>query len=169
MGDGFTADPSSMLGYAAQLGQHAGQVGTADSAASTVINENSGKLGPVTDELTKLGITKTGQLDRAYGALCQPYGIILQNMQQQVETGIQQTMALMSKLAANLRECAHNYQEADRTAETAVKKALSQLDQVAAAPRTGLGNPNSPGLPALPTPPKMPVTPALPDHGRADD
>lgn len=153
MGDGFTADPGSMLGYAAQLGQYAGQVGTANSAANTSINENSGTLGPVTDELTKLGVTKTGHLDRAYGALCQPYGIILQNMQQQVATGIQQTMELMSKLAANLKECAHNYQEADKAAEAAVKKAQSQLDQLGAAPTLG----------------QMPAIPALPDQGGADD
>lgn len=170
MTDGFTVDPGRLLAYAAQLGQLAGEVGVASNAVNTVINENSGKLGPVTDELTKLGITKTGQLDRAYGLICQPFGIELQNMQQKAEKGIEDTMQLLSALAEQLKNCAHQYQEAEHTAAAGIKKAGTRMEDLAPAPevhaQTDSPSPSTPPiLPKLPLPPRMPEIPTLPNQG----
>jgi hypothetical protein len=167
MTDGFAVDPGELLAYAAQLGQLAGQVGVANNAINTVINENSGKLGPVTDELTKLGITRTGQLDRAYGLICQPFGIGLQNMQQQAEKGIEQTMRLISTLAERLRTCAHNYEAADRTAAATIKKAGSGMDKLAPGPQIP-ASARSTIPPNPPLPPRMPEIPTLPNQDGRD-
>lgn len=170
MTDGFTVDPGRLLAYAAQLGQLAGEVGAAGSAVNTVINENSGKLGPVTDELTKLGITKTGQLDRAYGLICQPFGIELQNMQQTAGQGIEHTMQLLSALAERLKNCAHQYQEAEHTASAAIKKAGTGMDDLPPAPeihaQADTSSPSTPLIsPKLPLPPRLPEIPTLPNQG----
>ncbi len=129
MGDGFAADPNAMLAYAGQLGGYGSSIGVADDAANTSINENSRKLGPVTNELRKLGVDKTGQLDGAYGVICQPYGIELQNMQTKAAAGIKDVLQLMTKLASNLRECAKNYAEVDHKEAVEIKKIGSGLDR----------------------------------------
>lgn len=148
MGDGFVADPDAMRAYAAQLAQYINEIGTAAGAAGTVLNENAGKLGPVTDELTKAGITKTGQLDRAYGAICQPYGVQLQNMQQTVGKAVQAAEQLMTRLRTNLQDCASTYHDGELRAVSEMKKPLGDLEHVAPADAPDM--PSVPGFPVAP-------------------
>lgn len=157
MGDGFTADPDAMVGYAGQLGGYTGDLSTANDAANTVRNANSRKLGPVTDELRNLGLDDTGQFDGAYGLLCQPYGMMLQNMQLKAAEGIKSTMELMAALQRNLTESAKQYQETDQRASAAAKKLGHEVERLSAPKLHG-------PLPDLPTTPRIPGEPNGASH-----
>ena len=168
MGDGFTANPDTMLSYAGQLAQYQNEIGVADNAAGTVLNENAGKLGPVTDELTKLGVTRTGQLDRAYGALCQPYGVQLQNMQQPVVRAVSAVAQLMARLRGNLEQCANNYRAADLRATSEIRKPMAELGGLDPVIRINSGAaPATASAPSgtSPVPPEPPKVPGLPGGG----
>ena len=165
MGDGFSADPEQLRSYAQQVDDMAGAVGEGRDAADTIMTTNafSGAQAPGRDFIDKqLGMPDTGRLDMAYGLICQPYGMVLEDMQQQLTDTIGHVIDMMAMLSAGLRQCAEQYTEDDdrnrntlREAGKNVERALiptPNADTSITAPRNDVGRlPQLPKIPEVPT------------------
>ena len=100
MGDGYSADPQRLLAYASTLSGYAASVGQAADAAGEVISDNA-----VHVQVGKL----SGNLDVAFGIICQQVGVALQTVEQASEQAISQIVSMLNTLSVNVGDCARNY------------------------------------------------------------
>lgn len=123
MGDGFIADPTMMREYAGKVGALANQMAEASGAAGTVLNENAVKM-PTVNNAKWARTDLTGQFDGAYGIICQPGGMLMQDIQNQLVKAISGTLGLMQEMQRKLAECATNYQQVDEQNANRLKKVV---------------------------------------------
>lgn len=100
MGDGYTADPQQLLKYATTLSGYAASVGQAAGAAGEVSSDNA-----IHFQVGKV----SGNLDGAFGVVCQPMGYLLQNLEQAAEQSITHIVSMLNTLSTNVKDCAQNY------------------------------------------------------------
>lgn len=121
MGDGFTADPAAMEAYAGEVGGMASDLSLSGAAAGTVMNENSLHLRGKVAGIPYGPIDTTGNFDGAYGIICQPFGAIMQDMQDKAAKSIQYSLELVNQLRRNLEQSAKQYRTADHRQASAFK------------------------------------------------
>lgn len=127
MGDGFTADPQAIRDFANQVAGFANELAQASGAAGTVLSENAVKM-PMINHAKWAQTDATGQFDGAYGLICQPAGMIMQDIQDQLIKSISGTLTLMQQMHGKLNDCARNYQEVDERNAAALKKSAQVVD-----------------------------------------
>jgi hypothetical protein len=140
MGDGFTADPAAMEAYAGEIGGMASDVSLSGAAAGAVMSENSvhvkGKVAGIPYGPTDT----TGNFDGAYGIICQPFGEIMQDMQDKAAKSIQYSLELLNQLQRNLKESAKQYRASEHR-QAVVFKHLTQTPALGGSPSPGQGGP----------------------------
>ena len=140
MGDGFTADPAAMEAYAGEVGGMASDVSLSGDAAGTVMNENSVHLQGKLAGIPYGPMDTTGNFDGAYGIICQPFGTIMQDMQDKAAKSIQHSLELLNQLQRNLKESAKQYRTSEHQ-RARVFKHLTEAPALGGSPAPGKGGP----------------------------
>jgi hypothetical protein len=134
MGDGFTVDPEKLRSYAQRVDSMIGAAGAGRDAADHIMTTNSydvsGDPMRVAREyvLGKVGLHDNGRLDMAYGIICQPAGMLMEDLEQAVTDSIGNTLKMMGKLSAGLRQSATRYTEDDVRGRGLISDAGSGVD-----------------------------------------
>ena len=119
MGDGFTADPDQLRSYAQRVDNMADAIGEGRDAADHIMTTNSVDVsgdpmrGARDWVLSKAGLHDNGKLDLAYGVICQPAGMLMEDIQQAITDSISHVMDMMAALSAGLRQSATQYTQDD--------------------------------------------------------
>lgn len=164
-GDGYTADPDAMRSYSGTLSGYAAGIGEATGAVNEIMTDNSVSVGkdPARSMiLDSVGLSDTGRLDLAYGIICQPAGMLLEDVQQKVADGIGDLANMMNMLSRKVGDAANQYVEREQQAQQALVELQRAIDQAREAPRFG-GPGGMPPTGSLPEPPSFPAVPATPD------
>ena len=117
---GYQAEPGRMLDYAQTVERYASAFADAAGAGTEVTDDNQRTFTAGTNSVT---------LDAAFGLICQPGGLCLQQLEQQANKALNGTLQLLHTLSTNLAANAKAYQGNEGEVSKNLGAVHDRLDQ----------------------------------------
>lgn len=117
---GYHAEPDKMLDYSQQVQAYASSFAQAAGTGSEVTGDN---------QITATVGSTSVNLDGAFGVLCQPGGVYLQQMEQQANQALNNALGMLRTLANRLQANAKAYQGNEGEVSKNLAAVHDRLDQ----------------------------------------